>query len=286
MSTQHDIIVIGAGIAGLCAAREAARQGLKVCLFEQLMFGGLVLNVNHLAPGLASGPTSGADLAADLMSQLSDLGVHTVYDAASALEIGPTVRVECGEGAQHARALIVASGAQLRTLGIAGEAEFAGRGVSQCADCDGPMFSGKTVVVVGGGDSALQEALVLAQFCAQVHLVHRAASFSGRQKFIDEVTADARIVLHMSTQVEVLKGDETLQAVVLRGPDGQAREIASMGFFAYVGLEPCTSFLPARLARDAGGYLLVDANLQTSAANVGRLPKSIVTMPIERMCGE
>ena len=268
MSTSYDVIVIGAGVAGLTAAQEAARLGLRVCIFEELMFGGLVVNVNHLAPSAEGLPSAGSDVGAELMAQACDLGAATVFGAVTALD------TECGlcvvaEGESHTtRAVIVATGARLRALGVPGEAEFEHRGVSHCADCDAPMFRGQDAVVVGGGDSALQEALVLADFCKQVHLVHRGASFTARAEFVGKIGQRANVVPHMETTVEALLGDAALSRVSVRDAKGAQSEIPCTGFFAYVGLAPNTSFLASRLECDTQGRVKVNAALQSSLSNV------------------
>ena len=268
MTPTCDVIVIGAGFAGLSAASEAARRGLRVCLFEELMFGGLVVNVNHLDPGAAGLPASGSDLAAQLMTQAADLGVTTVFGAVTALDTGDGLSVRTDDASYSARAVIVATGARLRKLGIPGEAEFEHRGVSSCADCDGPLYRQQDVMVVGGGDSALQEALVLAEYCRLVHLVHRGKAFSARDDFSARLPGRDNIRVHTETVAEALLGEGALSRVKVRGPDGAAREIPCAGFFAYVGLEPNSTFLAAQLASDTEGRVVVSPLLESSVANV------------------
>ena len=268
MSDSYDVIVIGAGMAGLFAAGEAAQQGLGVCLIEELMFGGLVLNVNHMDPKPQDLPASGADCAAELMMKGSELGVTTVFGAAMSLRTEDGLAVLTEDGRHSAQAAVLATGARLRKLGVPGEAEFEHRGVSHCADCDATLFRGQDVVVVGGGDSALQEALVLARFCREVHLVHRRAAFSARKAFADQVSASGNIRTHMETTVEALHGGDALERVTLRGPEGKPLEIPCTGFFAYVGLEPNTGFVAPQLELDERGCVKVDAQLETSLDKV------------------
>jgi len=268
MNSTHDVVVIGAGVAGLSAALESARLGLRVCLIEELLFGGLVVNVNHLLPAVAGLPASGIDLAAELMTRVSDLGVTSAFEAVTALQIASGLAVVTAEGAHGARAVVVASGARLRKLGVPGEAEFQDRGVSHCADCDAPLYQGQDVMVVGGGDSALQEALVLSEHCGRVHLVQRGASFGARREFVEKLRERPNILPRMETEVEQLRGEEALSRVAIRGIDGTSAEIPCTGFFAYVGLEPNTSFLPDQLARDVDGRVMVDAQLESSIPNV------------------
>jgi thioredoxin reductase (NADPH) len=263
---NFDVIVIGAGIAGLAAAKAVAQKGLRAASVEQLLFGGLVVNINELE-GTVEG--SGTDYASNLMMEISDLGVENVGETVSAVaKGGDQFTVTTDAGTHNARAVIMASGARLKRLGVPGEMEFEHRGVSQCADCDGPMYQGEDVVVVGGGDSALQEALVLAQFCKIVHLVHRGATFSARQSFIDAVAAQPVIQPLWNTTVEAIEGDDMLKKVRVKSADGKTAELAASGFFAYVGLAPNVECAPAGVQRDAGGRLVTDASLQTALAGL------------------
>jgi thioredoxin reductase (NADPH) len=172
-------------------------------------------------------------------------------------------------GAHRARAVIVASGARLKRLGVAGETEFEHRGVAQCADCDGPMYKDEEVVVVGGGDSALQEALVLANYCKRVHLVHRGTKLRAQQHLVDAVAARSNIEPVWNTAVEEILGEKMLSKVRVRDlGDGKTREIPCSGFFAYPGLAPNSEFLPPELERDADGRAVTMESLQTSLSGV------------------
>jgi thioredoxin reductase (NADPH) len=268
MPASHDVIVIGTGVTGLTAAKQIAKRGLKTATVESLMFGGLVININELEPGPDGGHGSGTELASNLMMEVSELGAVAINGAASAIaREGNMLAVTTEEGVHRARAVIVASGAKLKRLGIPGEMDFEGRGVSQCADCDGPMYKDEDVVVIGGGDSALQEALVLANYCKQVYIAHRGDKFRAQQHLIDAVGARANIKPLWNTQVEQVMGEQMVKKVRLRDAGG-TRELPCAGFFAYIGLEPVTDFVPGDVKRDANGYLVTEATLRTTMDGV------------------
>lgn len=258
MERQVDVVVIGTGVAGLAAARQCARAGASCAMIESVCYGGLVLNVNALEGSIGG---CGADVAAELLSQATDAGAENVSAEVTGLRPdGDGWRVATDSGDWIARAVVVASGARFRELGVAGEHEFAGRGVSHCAECDGPLFAGQDVVVVGGGDSAAQEAIVLAGFARTVHLVHRHDAPHARPALRERLAALGNLVVHPRSEVAAILGEDAVRGVRLapgdRGPSG---EIACTGLFPYVGLVPACEFVPAAVERDATGRLVVDA---------------------------
>ena len=267
MSTIHDLIVIGTGITGLSAARQALECGLSTLTLENLLYGGLVTNINELE-GEFQG--AGIDLAGSLMMKVRKLGgEHLAAGAASMAAEGDRIVVNSDAGAHQASAVIIASGAKLRRLEVPGESEFEDKGVSHCADCDGPYYQDREVVVVGGGDSALQEALVLSEYAQRVHLVHRGENFRARRHFADRIPGHSNISVHWRTRVEAVLGRETVQAVRVRRLDGgELEEIACAGVFAYVGLEPACEFVPDVVLRDRDGSLMTDAGLRTAMPGV------------------
>ncbi len=263
--SAKDVIVIGAGVAGLTAAKLAAQQGYSVINFESVVFGGLVLNINEL-DGEPHG--SGAEFASTLLMDITDLGVESLNETVTGLaRKGNIIEVTTDQGSHQARAVVVASGARLKKLGVPGEAEFQDRGVAHCADCDGPMYQEQSVAVIGGGDAAMQEALVLAQYAKEVQLIHRGGAFSAKAHLVDAVKAKANIKIHWNTTVEQVLGTDAVTGLRVKS-NGADAEIACSGMFAYIGLEPNNECLPADVQRAADGCALTDAAMKTSLEGV------------------
>jgi thioredoxin reductase (NADPH) len=269
---NYDVIVIGEGVAGLGAAAELARAGLRAATFEGQLFGGLIINVNELEPAPEGRPVSGAELASEMMQANAERGIASIQEEVIALEAaGGLLNVVTGSGRYGARDVVLASGARLRKLGIPGEAEFEGRGVSQCADCDGPMYQNEDVVVVGGGDSALQEALVLAQYCRRVHLVHRSERFRAAAHFVERVQQNEKIGTLWNATLHSIAGSQMVETARVKHADGRIEELACAGVFAYIGLEPNTAFVPPAVTRDASGRVATDSAGRTSMPGVWAL---------------
>jgi len=265
MTQTYDLIVIGEGVSGLTCASHAARAGLKVASLEANLFGGLVLNVNELHG--YPGAESGTDLASGLMQANAEAGVTSIQEPVTNIRTaGAGFEVAAG-GTYGARQVVIASGARLKKLSVPGEKEFEGRGVSSCADCDAPMFQNEEVVVAGGGDSALQEALVLAKFCRKVHVVIRGSRLRAQKHFADRAAADSKISIIWNTMVEAILGGKMVEKVRLKR-EGKTEEIAAAGVFAYVGLEPNAAFAPSGVVRDERGFLVANDTCETGVAGI------------------
>lgn len=267
---NYDVIVIGEGIAGLTCAYEAARAGLKVATFEATLFGGLVINITELEGYPEDRQTSGAELASELMEANAGLDIASVQEAVESVTPGGNrFELKTAAASHQARQVIVATGARMKKLGVPGESEFEGRGVSQCADCDGPMFQNEEVVVVGGGDAALQEALVLARFCGKVHLLHRGERLRARPHFVEQVSASPKISIMWNTVVDAILGGKMVEKIRVRDTRaGRSRDMACAGVFACVGLEPNSEYLPPEVRRDGRGYLVTGDTLETSVPGI------------------
>ena len=271
MAGDYDVVVLGGGMAGMTAGMYAARHGLSVGVIERMMGGASIINVEKVEnyPGFPEG-IMGADLAAMTQEQAMTAGAEFVMGEASGISRqGEYSLVNSDAGEYRAKAVIIAAGSTLRLLGIPGEEEFMGRGVSQCATCDGPLYSGEVVGVVGGGDSAADEALVLSQYADRVLLFHRRDELRAQKSLVDRLLADPKIEVVWNSVVDEVLGEDTVSGVRLTdlssGEQG-ARELT--GLFIYVGLTPNSGLAHGLLETDGGGHIPVNVSMETSVPGV------------------
>ncbi|MBX9774782.1 MAG: FAD-dependent oxidoreductase [Xanthobacteraceae bacterium] len=268
---EFDLVVIGAGIAGLTAAVHAARAGLSVVVVERMGVGGQIAAAEHIEnfPGFPQG-IAGAELGPLLHEQAEAAGAEFVLDTVEGMTIEGDWRiVNAASEPLKARAVIVAAGSALKSLGVPGEEAFMGRGVSHCASCDGHFFAGQDVCVIGGGDSALDEALVLTGHAARVTIIHREAALEAQRVLIDRVAANGKIEIVPSTAVEEIFGDDSVAGVRLRDLTSRAvRDHTVKGVFVYVGLEPNSAFLRGVVAVDPAGHIDTDIMMRTSVPGI------------------
>jgi thioredoxin reductase (NADPH) len=267
----YDVLVIGGGLAGLTAARLAAEHGLSVAaLDEGGHMGGLVMNIGRIDGFPAADGASGVELAAGALEALVEHGVEIIPESATGLALDGDSKTVITESGRHvARTLVLASGARLRSLGVPGEAALFGRGVSQCADCDAGFFTGQHVVVVGGGDSALQEALHLADYAGTITVVTRDDALRAKEDYVAQATANPKFAFRFSTTVEEIRGSDSVEGVGLRpAGGGSIEDFPCDGVFVFVGLEPNSEFLPDAIARDAQGYVVTDTACRTNVSGI------------------
>ena len=271
MATDYDVLVIGGGLAGMTAGMYAARHGLSVGVIERMMGGASIINVEKIEnyPGFPEG-IMGADLAAMTQEQAMNAGADFVMGEVSGLSQQGDYRVvETDAGEYRGKTVIIAAGSTLRLLGIPGEEEFMGRGVSQCATCDGPLYSGEVVGVAGGGDSAADEALVLSQYAERVLLFHRRGELRAQRALVDRVLADPKIEVAWNTVIDEVLGEDTVSGVrttnLGTGEQG-ARELS--GLFVYVGLTPNAGFAEGLLQTDGGGHIPVNVSMEAAIPGV------------------
>jgi thioredoxin reductase (NADPH) len=262
---QADVVVIGAGVAGLTAALIAAGQGASTLVIEQLAPGGQIATIETIRnfPGFPQG-VAGYELGPLLQQQAEAAGAVVQLDSVSgiAAEDG-NYRVICAGKEIMTRAAIIAAGSTLRRLEVPGEAEFTGRGVSHCASCDGPLFKGLPIVVVGGGDSAFDEALVLAGHASEVTVVHRGSAPSARPFAIAQLAALPNVRILANAEVVAIEGDKAVTGIAIRRGAVVERK-ACRAVFAYVGFEPRTDFLRGLVALDASGHIVTNLMMRAS----------------------
>jgi thioredoxin reductase (NADPH) len=264
--TTHEVIVIGAGTAGLAAATEAVRCGLSTALFDNGMLGGLLANVGAVHGHVGAEDTAGAELISTMLGEAIEAGVDYQPCEVGELGISDEVWSVPGHGVKS-RQVILATGARLSNLGVPGESELMGRGVSQCAYCDGGLYREKEVAVIGGGDSAFQEALHLAELCAVVTMVLRGGRPRARATFIGRAAETDNIRFRFLTDVREIIGsaEDGVTGVHLYDQEERTDEVLPVSaVFPFVGLTPATELAPTHARRDEAGGLVVDERMQTN----------------------
>ena len=266
---KYDLTVIGGGATGLAAAHHAARSGQAVLLFEPSgIYGGQIATIAQVEGLPIPGEVSGQAIAIDLVEKCQRLGVDIKATGVERVETNGELRcVDQEGGTSLSGAIVIASGATLRKLGVPGENELAGRGISHCADCDGPLFRGKDVVVVGAGDAAAQEAVILSRLCRHVTILARGAA-RAKQIYTEKLRSLANVTFVWDVVVEQIRGKEKVEAVSLRSlKDGGTRDLECAAVFPFVGTAPNSGFVPRSLC-DADGYVVTDQQYRTQAARV------------------
>lgn len=268
---MYDIIVVGGGPAGLTAALYAARAGKSVLVLEKTAPGGQIIDSPLVEnyPGLPG--VSGADFALGLSGQVERLGVEIVSAAVTDVrreEAG--YAAETGRGAYLGRALVLAVGSRHRRLGLEDEEELVGRGLSYCAVCDGPFYKGKDTAVVGGGNTALQDALFLSRVCRSVTVIHRRETFRGEAGLAEKVRRCPNVRLLMGyAPAELLRREGRLSGLGLRHVEtGEERALDVDGVFVAVGRQPATEPFAGLVELDSGGYVLAGEDCRTALPGV------------------
>ncbi|HCM27649.1 MAG TPA: thioredoxin-disulfide reductase [Treponema sp.] len=266
MERETDLVIIGAGAAGLAAAQYGARANLKTLVIEEMAPGGQALLIDHLEnyPGYAT-VRSGFEFAQDMHSQAEKFGAEFVSDTVVSLKkTGDVFELLLGGGLVRAKAVILATGAKHRLVGIPGEAEFSGRGVSYCATCDGPFFKGKKMIVVGGGDAACDEAQFLSKLSDKIVMVHRRDRFRAQKSLADRVLHNPAIEIRFNTKPVEIKGEKKVTSVVFEKTDtGDKYEESADAVFVFVGSIPQTALVPDAV-KDEGGSIVTDQRMESS----------------------
>ena len=264
--SDYDVIVAGSGLAGLTAGLFCARHGLSTLVLESNIPGGHLISIEKIEdfPGFPEG-IAGYDLCPNLQRQAADYGAE--FQRAEVQNLhpeGPFWSVITDEEPHRAKAVIVATGSSLKELGVPGEAKLMGHGVSHCASCDGPLYNDKIVGVVGGGDSALEEALTLANYAASVVVFTREENFDGQFSYVQRALSQSKIVPRHSMAVEEILGDDAVSGVRVRNlASNETFQVDLAGLFVYVGLKPNTTFLKNTVQLSATGHVSTDAWMRT-----------------------
>lgn len=272
MDTQFDIVVAGSGIAGLTAGMTAARAGRKTLVLTGDLLGGQLLSINRIDgyPGFPEG-VAGYDLCPMTQEQAEAAGAELA--STELARIAPSegswlIATANGEDIT-AGAVILATGAGLKTLGIPGEEQLRGKGVSHCASCDAPLLKGRVVAVVGGGDSAAQEALTLAEAASRVVIFQRGESLTCQAAYRDQILAQPKIELRCNTEVEEILGETQVTGIRTRERNGgAAANLDLAGVFVYIGMQPNSAAVASIVALDGEGGILTDGAMRTAARGI------------------
>ena len=271
MANDYDVLIIGGGLAGLTASIYSARYGMSTGVIELMMGGASIINLEKIEnfPGFVEG-ISGAELGPAAQEQAMNVGVDFIMAEATGIKTdGDYKVVSTDSGDYRAKAVIVAAGSRLKHLGIPGEEEFNGRGVSHCATCDGPMFMGETVGVVGGGDSAADEALTLTEYAEKVMVFHRRDELRAQKILQDRLLRNPKIEMVWNAELQEIIGEDTVSGVKIKNVVTNHEEtIGLTGLFVYVGLEPNSGIAAAVSKTDNAGHIDVNLSMETSTQGV------------------
>lgn len=265
-----DIIIVGGGTAGLTAAIYGARAGMKVLVVEEMMPGGQIVTTPQVDnyPGLYK--VSGTEYAMRLDEQARDLGAEIIYDTIVSADLKSEPKTLQGDSNSYqGKAVILANGLKHRHLDCPGEEEFTGLGVSYCATCDGAMYRGKRVALVGGGNTALEDALFLSELCEKVYLIHRRDTFRAHQKTVDMVVKKENIEILYNSQVSVISGEGKVQEIQVKNTLTDCKQTLSVdGIFIAVGLVPTNNFCADQLTLSEEGYIVAGEDCHTNLPGV------------------
>ena len=270
-STHYDVIVVGAGPAGLTAGIYLSRAKVSTLILNQGATGGQLVLTHEIAnyPGVET--ISGYKLAATMKKQAIGFGakIKSIAQTPEIIADGGLKQVRVGDTTYTAHAIILTPGGNPRMLGVKGEQEFKGVGVSYCATCDGEFFTGKEIIVVGGGNSALEEAVSLSKYASKITVVHQFDHFQAFPAYVDEAKRNPKISFIMETLVEEFAGEGKLERVLLFDKkSGQSRWFSTEGAFIFIGYQPNTDFIKGLVDINAKGEIVVNADMETSVPGI------------------
>lgn len=265
-----DIIIIGAGPAGLTAAIYARRAGKEVIILEGLAYGGMIVNAKDVEnyPGFKN--ISGFDLATNLYNQVIDLGAKVIYEKAFKIEdLGKTKKVITNDYEYEAKAVIIATGVQNRKLGLKNEDKLLGKGLSYCATCDGAFYKNKIVSVIGGGNTAVADALFLSEYCKKVYVIYRKDKVRGDKIVVNKLEKKDNVEFIYNTVVTEIIGNEKLEKIEILNNKTDKRELIDMdGLFVAIGQEPSNNNFSNLIKMDDKGYIIADESCHTNIKGI------------------
>lgn len=265
---MYDIAIIGAGPAGMTAAIYARRANKTVLIIEAKTYGGQIVNALDIENYPTAEHISGFDFATKMYEQVKKMDAEVVFTTAKKINnLGVVKEIVTDDGTYTAKTVIIATGLENRPLGL-GEEKMIGRGISYCATCDGAFYKGKTVAVVGGGNTALSDVLVLADLAEKVYFIHRRTEFRGEAKLVEQVKNRANVELVLDSEVEKLEGEKRLEAVEVKNKNDEVRRILVDGLFVAVGQMPKNENFADVIEVDEAGYILADESCETNVAGI------------------
>ena len=268
---MHDVIIIGAGPAGYTAGIYCARARHDTLLISGILPGGQLMNTTDVEnyPGFSDG-IMGPDLMTVMRKQTEKMGTKIIDDEVTSVDFkNNPLKVKTASEEFEARAVIVCTGANPRKIGLDGEQTFAGKGVSYCATCDGAFFRDQELIVVGGGDSAMEEAIFLTKFASVVHIVHRKGEFRASKIMQERALSNEKIKIHFNSTVKEIHGDQKFQQVVLNNTETNEDKILEAGgLFIAIGHEPNSTIFQDQIELDGNGYIIIKNNTETSMTGV------------------
>lgn len=266
----YDIAIIGAGPAGLSAAIYGRRAGLSTICFESNVHGGQIINTPEVENYPALGKVSGVEYASNIYDQAVGFGAVVEYKAVTDVDLsGEIKKVICGSEEYQAKSVIIATGVTRRKLEIPGEDRLLGAGVSYCATCDGLFFKGKTAVVVGGGNTALEDAVYLAGVCEKVYIVHRRDTFRGDRHEVEKVLKNEKIQVVYDTIPLSIEGSGKVERLRVKNvKTGEEKDIFTSAVFVAVGLIPQNDMFKGKVELTPDGYIMADESCKTSVEGV------------------
>ncbi|MDR2192699.1 MAG: thioredoxin-disulfide reductase [Endomicrobium sp.] len=265
---MYDVVIIGGGPSGLTAAIYASRAGLNALIIEKAGCGGQMAITDALEnyPGFSS--VNGFELASKLEEQARNFGAAIIYEEVVEISDGAVKKVKTVGAQYETKTIIIASGTNAKKLGAAGEENFIGRGVSFCAVCDAPFYKNKTVAVVGGGDSAIQEAIYLSKFASSVFVLHRRDKLRAAKSLQNKMLSHQNISVIYDVAPEEICGKEKIEKFIISNvKTGEKTDLKVDGIFVFIGLTPNSAFLQY-VALDENGYIIADENMKTNIAGI------------------